>query len=210
MKTLLFVHGWGFDPTFWKAVSERLPDFRREAADLGFRNPGHMPRVERPIIIAHSMGLAWALANIPQPWAGAVAVNGFARFTRAPDFVSGVGPRLVERMVTKFAGQPQAVAADFLARCGIDSPETATLRTAPLGEALSWLGICDEREALAALDCPLVALAGTHDQIVTEAMSRESFARHRLVLAEGCGHLLPLSHPDWVATQIRAFAAEIS
>lgn len=207
MKTLLFVHGWGFDAGFWTAVSERLPDFRREAVDLGFRGPGHRPSAERPIVIGHSMGFAWALAHVAGPWAGAVAVNAFPRFTRAADFVSGVAPRLVERMIDKFADDPRAVAADFLRRCGVEAPETGSLRPEPLGEALEWLAACDERAALAGLDCPLVALAGTRDTIVPEAMSREAFAGRDLVLAEGGGHLLPLSHPDWVAQRIRQFAA---
>jgi pimeloyl-[acyl-carrier protein] methyl ester esterase len=210
VTSLLFVHGWGFDAGFWTPVTERLPDFQREAVDLGFRGPGHRPSVSRPIVVAHSMGFAWALANLPRPWAGVVAVNAFPRFTRAPDFVSGVGPRLVERMIEKFADEPEAVTADFLRRCGVETPDTASPRTEPLGEALRWLAVCDEREALAGLDCPLVALAGTRDLIVPEPMSREAFARHSLVLAEGGGHLLPQTHPDWVAQRIRQFAAGAS
>lgn len=207
MRTLLFVHGWGFDAGFWSAVSERLPDFRREAVDLGFRGPGHRPTPERPVVVAHSMGLAWALANLARPWAGVVAVNAFPRFTRAADFVSGVAPRLVERMIDRFDDDPRGVAADFLRRCGVASPDTESLRPGPLGEALRWLATGDERAALGELDCPLVALAGTRDPIVPEAMSREAFAGRDLILAEGGGHLLPLSHPDWVAQRIRHFAA---
>lgn len=210
MTTLLFVHGWGFDAGFWTPVSERLPDFRCEAVDLGFRGPGHHPVVEAPIVVAHSMGLAWALANLARPWAGVVAVNAFPRFTRAADFVSGVGPRLVERMIEKFADSPGTVTADFLRRCGVAAPDTDGLRPGPLGEALRWLAICDQRAALAELECPLVALAGTHDLIVPEPMSREAFARHDLVLADGGGHLLPHTHPDWVAQRIRHFAAGVA
>lgn len=210
MTTLLFVHGWGFDAAFWTPVSERLPDFRREAVDLGFRGPGHRPAVERPVVVAHSMGFAWALANLPRPWTGAVAVNAFPRFTRAADFVSGVGPRLVERMVEKFADDAATVTADFLRRCGVETPDTGSIRPQPLGEALRWLGACDERAAMAGLDCPLVALAGTRDLVVPEPMSREAFARNDLVLAEGAGHLLPQTHPDWVAQRIRHFAAGLA
>lgn len=210
MKTLLFVHGWGFDASFWEPVAQRLPDFRREFVDLGFRGEPATPEVDNPLIIAHSMGFAWALARLARPWRGAVAVNAFARFTRSPDFVSGVGPRLVERMVAKFTDEPHAVTADFLSRCGVDSPVTEGMDIDRLGESLTWLGQCDERKALAGLDCPLQALAGTRDQIVTEPMSRESFARHPLVLAEGGGHLLPQSHPEWVAQNIRHFAAGLT
>lgn len=210
MRTLVFVHGWGFDSTFWQPVAERLPEFARVFVDFGFRtNPPHHPKVPGAIVVGHSMGFAWALANLPRPWAGAVAVNAFARFTRAPDFVSGVPPRMIERMQAKFVDEPHAVAADFLARCGVPEPDVSDIRTPALGDALGWLAGCDERAALRALDCPVMALAGTRDAIVPEAMSREAFAEVPMVLAEGADHMLPVSHPDWVASQIRLFAAHL-
>lgn len=207
-RTLMFVHGWGFDSAFWQPVAERLPEFSRVYVEFGFHGAIiNQPKMPGAIIIGHSMGFAWALANMPRPWAGAMSVNGFPRFTRAPDFVSGVAPRMIERMIARFADEPAKVTADFLIRCGIDSPNTDHLNTKSLGDALTWLGECDERAALRRLDCPIQALAGTSDGIVSDPMSRESFANHPLILAEGAGHLLPLTHPDWVASQIRLFSA---
>lgn len=207
-RTLVFVHGWGFDAQFWTPVAERLPEFARVFVDFGFREAAaHHPKVPGAIVVGHSMGFAWALANLPRPWAGAIAVNAFPRFTRSPDFVSGVAPRMVERMLAKFAEAPAAVTRDFLGRAGVAEPQVDDIRPEPLGEALSWLAACDERAAMKALDCPLLALAGTRDAIVPEAMSREAFAQAALVLAEGADHLLPRSHPEWVASQIRLFAA---
>lgn len=210
MRTLVFVHGWGFDASFWQPVAERLPEFARVFVDFGFRaHQPHHPKVPGAIVVGHSMGFAWALANLPRPWAGAVAVNAFPRFTRSPDFVSGVAPRMIERMVAKFAEDPAHVTTDFLSRCGVEHPDIADIRPAALGEALTWLANCDERTAMRTLDCPMLALAGTRDAIVPEAMSREAFAEVPLVLAEGADHLLPVSHPDWVASQIRLFSAHL-
>lgn len=209
-RTLVFVHGWGFDAQFWGPVAERLPEFARVFVDFGFRAAQpHHPKVPGAIVVGHSMGFAWALANMPRPWAGAIAINAFPRFTRSPDFVAGVAPRMVERMLAKFAEEPAAVVKDFLSRAGITDPQVDDLRPAPLGEALSWLAVCDERAAMKALDCPLLALAGTRDAIVPESMSRDAFAAASLVLASGADHLLPLTHPEWVASQIRLFAASL-
>jgi len=205
-RPLVFVHGWGFDSNFWQPVAECLPDFARVFVEFGFHGGVvNQPKMPGAVVIAHSMGFAWALANIPRPWAGAIAVNGFARFTRAPDFVSGVAPRMVERMLSRFQSEPDKVTADFLRRCGLADPVVTDLETKPLGDALEWLSNCDQRGALGRLDCPLLALAGTSDAIVSEPMSRESFAGHPLILAQGSGHLLPLSNPEWVAGQIRDF-----
>lgn len=209
-RTLVFVHGWGFDAHFWQPVAERLPEFARVFVDFGFHaNQPHHPKVPGAIVVGHSMGFAWALANMPRPWAGAIAINAFPRFTRSPDYVAGVAPRMVERMLARFAEEPAAVTADFLARCGIDEPQVDDIQPVPLGEALSWLAVCDQRSSLKTLECPVLALAGTRDSVVPESMSRDAFAGQPLVLAEGAGHVLPLSHPEWVASQIRQFSASL-
>ena len=210
MTTLLCVHGWGFGAGFWDGLLQRLPDLEAERIDLGFYGEPRMPAVSRPLVVAHSMGLAWALANIPRPWTGLLAVNAFARFTRSPHFIEGVPPRMVERMQTRFATEPRAVAAEFLTRCGIASPDTAAMDAAPLGESLAWLGKCDERSSLLMLSCPRLALAGMNDPIVPPAMSTASFPAEELILAEGGGHLLPLTHPDWVAANLRHLLARIA
>jgi pimeloyl-[acyl-carrier protein] methyl ester esterase len=207
VKTIAFLHGWGFDASFWQPVAERLPDFAKVFIDFGFFGQPHRPRLDRPLVVGHSLGFAWALANLERPWAGAIAVNGFPRFTRAPDFVAGTPPRLVERMLTRFATEPETVTTEFLGRCGVESVDLDGIRPQPLASALSWLGQCDERPRLAGLHCPLLALAGTRDPIVPEAMSRDGFPPESLTLVEGAGHLLPLTHPEWLASRIRLFAA---
>jgi pimeloyl-[acyl-carrier protein] methyl ester esterase len=204
---LLLVHGWGFGPEIWAPLCDRLPDFDIAAVDMGFRGRPHHPAPPRPLVVAHSMGLAWALANVPRPWAGLLAINAFARFTRAPSFVEGVPPQMVERMRSRFKDHPAEVADTFLRRCGVEAPDTEGLEPDTLGAALDWLATCDERPALAALDAPVQALAGTFDPIVPEPMSRAAFAGLPLVLAQGAGHLLPLSHPDWVAAYVRLLAS---
>lgn len=210
MRTLVFVHGWGFDAQFWQPVAERLPEFARVFVEFGFHAAQpHHPKVPGAIVVGHSMGFPWALANVPRPWAGAIAVNAFPRFTRSPDYVAGVAPRMIERMLAKFAEEPAAVTKDFLERCGVEQPQVDDIKPAALGEALAWLAVCDERQALKTLGCPVLALAGTRDAIVPESMSRDAFAGQPLVLAEGAGHLLPRSHPEWVASQIRLFSATL-
>ncbi|OAN42924.1 hydrolase [Paramagnetospirillum marisnigri] len=207
MTALLCVHGWGFDAGFWDPLLDRLPDFSAERVDLGFYGRPHRPEVKRPLVVAHSMGLAWALANIPRPWAGVLAINAFPRFTRAQHFIEGVPPRMVDRMIDRFETEPAEVLRDFLVRCGVDAPETSALEAEPLAQALAWLGKCDERTSYLMLSCPRQALAGLSDPIVPKEMSIASFPVDELVLVEGAGHLLPLTHPDWVASRVRLLAA---
>jgi len=210
MTTLLFVHGWGFDAGFWQKVIARLPNHTAQPLDLGFYGRPLAPEAERPLVIGHSMGFAWALANLPRPWAGAVAINAFPRFTAAAGFPAGIGPAKLARMRAQFARDPAATTVGFLADMGFSGADIAALAPQPLGAALAWLAECDQREAMAALGCPLLALAGGRDPLVSEAMSRDGFAGHALdILPEG-DHLLPFGHPDWVAGRIATFAAGLT
>lgn len=205
MKTLLFLHGWGFDASFWEPVMAHLPEFRCEAVDLGFRGEARLPQVANPVVVGHSMGFATALERVERPWAAAVSVNGFARFSRAPDFPNGVGVRGQERMIAALKADPAPVMAEFMARCGTEAGELSGYDFARMAEALEWLKDCDLRPQLAALDCPVLALGGARDQIVPEAMTRDSFAEP-IILEDG-GHLLPLSHAEWVAHHVRTLAS---
>lgn len=204
---LVFVHGWGFDAEFWRPVARRLPDFRSEALNLGFRGEAYQPVIRNPLVIGHSMGFAWALAHLPGPWAGAMAINAFTRFTRSSDFIEGVAPRMTGRMIERFAEDPQTVTADFLRRCGVGTPDLDGLDFPALGRSLDWLAGCDERPAFARLSCPIFAIAGTRDAIVPELMAKATFAGQQIEFLEGGGHLLPATHPEWVASRIRLLVA---
>ena len=202
-KTIVFVHGWALGPDFWDPIALRVTGFSVQRADLGFRGTLAKPLVERPFVIAHSLGLMWALDHLPRPWDGLIAVNSFTRFSRLDNF-PGVEPRLVGRMKSKLDQDPTGVAADFLRRCGIENPKTDGLDKQMLTQGLDWLAEGDQRRDFEKLDCPILAVAGSNDPIVTLDHSRASFPQHRLTVSDGGGHLLPMTHADWLASRINA------
>ncbi len=202
MTAILFIHGWGGSAALWDKVRARLPWFECHAADLGFFGPAHLPAVKRPFVVGHSLGFAWALEHVPQPWAGAVAVNAFPRFAQAPDFPDGVPLRVLDRMRLRFRDQPHAVAADFLTRCGVRTPLLDNMVPERLGAALDFLAVTDQRERLSSLTAPLRILAGEADPIIPPALSHAGFTRRTVEFVAGGGHLLPLTHPVRVAAVI--------
>ncbi len=203
MSPLVFVHGWALGPDFWTDISDRLPGVPKQCADLGFRGAPATPQVQHPLVIAHSMGLMWALDTLPRPWSGLIAFNSFTRFSRQGDF-PGVEPRLVGRMTAKLEQAPSAVARDFLIRCGLDDPMTDGLDKDRLTQGLKQLEHGDGRDEFARLDCPVLAVAGSTDPIVTLEHATACFAPRPLTVIEGGGHLLPLTHAAWVAQRIKA------
>lgn len=214
MKTVVLVHGWGYDASLWDPVRTLLdPELQVVVPDLRFyaTSPAvpPAPTFAVPVLaVGHSLGALWWLARAGIPWRRLLCINGFPRFTETTDFAPALAPRLLERMRTQFARDPAAVLADFHARCGgttAGAPDMARLAT-----GLDWLAQWDGRATLAERHADIWALAGTDDPIVPRAMSEQAFAglpAGRLEFIDTPGHLLPLTHPEVCARRIESLAA---
>lgn len=240
---LVLVHGWGFDPSIWEGIAaeEMLRSRDLLVIDLGFREAsGRWPArdeglpADRPLVgVGHSLGFAWLLAQ-ERAWDGLVSINGFPRFTSAPDFPQGVHPRVLARMQAKLARDVEGVTTDFLRRCGLEihgaaaalpgdapSGDGTLIPSSPgiragggrlvgesLAEGLEWLASWDWREKLGSYGGPLLALAGRDDPIVSAEASEAAFPAEALRWQEDGGHLLPLTHAASCAEALARFLAE--
>jgi pimeloyl-[acyl-carrier protein] methyl ester esterase len=195
---LVFLHGWGLDASLWDGVRAALPEFETVAWDRGYFAPPRAEKTAGPFIaIGHSLG-ALLLADDPTA-AGVVAVNGFDRFTGE----DAVAPRVVDRMRKRFAETPAKVLADFRARIGA-SPAPESLDSERLGADLDLLAETDARNATRPR---ILVLHGEADPLLPAAMRDAMFAGAPRETVPDGGHLLPLTHPAWIADHIRAFAA---
>ncbi|MBF0417256.1 MAG: alpha/beta fold hydrolase [Magnetococcales bacterium] len=217
--TLVLVHGWGFGPGVWRPTRRGLQAWPTRCLDLGFH--GHadnaLPSEGYFIAIGHSLGFLWLtryLLDHPEQTArclGLVAINGFCRFTRAPDFPKGVAPRILERMAARLSVDPQSVLRDFQRQGGLDTPLTlpSTLNPQALTLGLAWLAEWDTRALLLTWEKPLLVIASQDDQVVTPEMISRQFqpgAATTLDWWPSGGHLLPLTRPEALAERIDFFA----
>jgi pimeloyl-[acyl-carrier protein] methyl ester esterase len=194
---LLFLHGWGLDASLWDGVRAALPEYETVAWDRGYFGPPMMERMARPFIaIGHSLG-ALMLADNPDA-IGLIAVNGFDRFTGE----GAVAPRVVDRMRKRFVRAPAEVLADFRARIGAPAAPDG-IDSERLGADLDLLAEADARDAARPLT---LVLHGGADPLLPAAMREAVFAGAPRETAADGGHLLPLTHPTWVADHIRTFA----
>jgi len=200
---LLFLHGWGFDANLWDGVRAALPEFATVAWDRGYFGAVSAEPVPKPLIaVGHSLGAMLLAGALPEGCVGLVAINGFDRFAGE----GAVPPRVVERMRRRFDEAPAEVLADFRARCGGDAPP-AIHNTETLAADLATLAQGDQRDAA---QVPTLVLHGSADPLLPEPMREAVFVgAPRETLAEG-GHLMPLTHPDWCAARIRAFAGHLA
>ena len=210
-RPFLLAHGWGFDARFWTPLREHLAGsmiVTWEAGYLGAKAARPLP-APGYIAIGHSAGVLDLLAHLPPGCAGLVAINGFTRFMATDDFVHGSARRTLARMQAQAATDPEGVLRAFRARCGTGSPpETAgSIDAEALAAGLMRLAEQDSRARLTTLGLPVRALAAHDDPIVSPAHSRACFAEDAIRWSGTGGHLLPLTRPDWCASQLAGLPA---
>jgi pimeloyl-[acyl-carrier protein] methyl ester esterase len=209
---LFFLHGWGFDRSIWRALSEELSDIPATIADLGYFGEPNRPRIDGPtVVVAHSLGSVLALRDPPLECRALVAINGFDRFTEQAD-APGVPRRLVERMLRRFRTAPAEVLHDFRRRCGV-SEQAGHIDASLLGEHLQLLRDANERASTAAWNGPILSLQAGDDPIMPQGLRNGAFAGAQSIKRaqrKDGGHLLPLTWPGWCAEQIRGLLAGLS
>ncbi|MEO5346129.1 MAG: alpha/beta hydrolase [Magnetococcus sp. YQC-9] len=215
---LVLVHGWGFGAGMWRPLRRGLTTQTVQVLDLGFYG---RPQLEFPpdrnfIAIGHSLGFLWLTRQLQtQPdlssrCLGLIAVNGFCRFARAEDFPAGVPRRILERMSVRLLSDPEGVLHDFLRQGGIEQPLAlpSGVDIPALQQGLVWLTDWDSRALFVDWHKPLQVIASLDDRVVTPEMTRSQFdampADCQCWLPDG-GHLLPMTRPGFLASQIHAF-----
>jgi pimeloyl-[acyl-carrier protein] methyl ester esterase len=199
---LLFAHGWALDRTLWDKVLEALGEAANRALvrDAGYYGRPADPVAKGPVLgVGQSLGALELLAEPPEGLVGVVALDGFARFGRAPDFPQGVAGRVLERMKARIA---DGVLAEFIARAGGALPEGEPDRER-LARGLDRLYTLDGR----ACRLPIWRLNAGDDPIATLAMADASFEGMNVVerrIRPSTDHLSPLTAPHACAELIRA------
>ena len=193
---LLFLHGWGFDASFWNRVGCALEPLESVAWDRGyFGQPLELPLAGPVLAIGHSLGSLILAATPPPHCIGLIAINGFDRFADE----SVVANPLLERMRRRFAQAPKEVLNAFRVRCG-SVPADRPIDQMRLADDLDLLASADERGTVR----PLLVLHGSEDPILPAELRASVFEGAPREILDGAGHLLPLTHPDWCAARIRS------
>lgn len=213
--TLVFQHGWAFDASFWAPLRAALSEWPQRTLDRGYfgdacptdvappdvalshaapsdATPSDAVATDRaaPVVwIGHSFGFMRGLASIAAGGNvdGLISINGFPRFSAAPDFTHGTPSRVVERMATRLRTHTGPVVDDFRQRCGAParSPTQSPTCLEPLLSDLLALRDEDYRATLLAYAGPLLALASRDDPIVSAAMTQQAFCDREIVWHSG-------------------------
>ena len=199
---ILFVHGWGYDASFWDPVRALLGATPSATLDLGYFGTAQTTLPGKPtLLVGHSLGFQWlarqgALKQMPL-----VGINAFPRFVEAEDYRPAVAARVLERMRRRVIVDTRDLLGEFWTRAGATGPDGAP-NTAALAEGLDHLAAWDERENLALRASPARLIAGKEDAIVPAAMTEMAFKGSKIAWLPG-GHALPQTHAAEIARLIQ-------
>ena len=199
---ILFVHGWGYDASFWDPVRAALGEVPSAALDLGYFSAAEttLPR-DITLLVGHSLGFLWLVRQSALKHMPLVGINVFPRFLEADDYHPAVAARVLERMKRRAVSDTRSVLEEFWTRAGATGPDGAPNKAA-LAEGLDHLAAWDERENLASRASPTHLNAGRDDAIVPAVMTEMAFKGSEITWLPG-GHALPRTHAADIARLIR-------
>jgi pimeloyl-[acyl-carrier protein] methyl ester esterase len=199
---ILFVHGWGYDASFWDPMRATLGDVRSVALNLGYFGAAEttLPR-DVTLLVGHSLGFLWLARQSVLRHVSLVGINVFPRFLEDDDYRPAVAARVLERMKRRVVSDTRSVLEDFWTRAGAAGPEGVP-NAAALADGLDRLAAWDERENLASRASPTRLIAGREDAIVPPAMTEMAFKGSEITWLPG-GHALPYTHAAEIARLIR-------
>jgi pimeloyl-[acyl-carrier protein] methyl ester esterase len=204
MLHIVFFHGWAGCSTDWDPVITHLraemsgTPFSCECPDAGYWGPARAWSGQHPDgIVGYSLGCfdATVLARAHGcPW---IAINGFTRFSRAPDFAEGVPPRLLTRMQAQLHKAPLVTVNTFRHRIGVPSlPPQSPCQPEALVHGLYRLLTEDHRPHR-----PQSALAGRLDPLVSQDHSQACFGEAMHLISGG--HNLLTTHARDIAAFVK-------
>jgi len=198
---LVFVHGWGFDSSFWDDLVQHFPEKALHRIDLGFFGDADAGQdCPEGIYITHSLGTMWALHHAQDKIRGLVAINGFCTFR---PFAS---KRVLEAMKTRLRQDLEVQMTEFMATCGLRKKhDIALFNVDRLEEGLDWLGTWDESKTLQGLDMPVLSLISADDRILPLEGMRKMWQNSSVCVKGDGGHVLPQSETAWCLSAIKDF-----
>ncbi len=200
---LIFIHGWGFDPSIWGKVLDRL-DYKLnvKCIDLGFFHDEKLldDLTDNAIFIGHSLGVLWTLKHRVRLIKALISICGFDQF------VPYVEKRQIRAMQIGAKRDAEAQLKKFWLTCGLPEYQMRKLPDDDkLVSGLDWLADWNCKASLKQLNLPKLILASEDDKIVSKDMSAKIWCDEKIVWSPHGGHALPLTRPEWIAKNITEF-----
>ena len=248
-RHLVLIHGWGLNSAVWQEFAATLeygrPDLKitnldlpgygtrqntRSSADLSELALDCLSRISEPaVLVGWSLGgmvaLQAALLDKKSRVRGLQLINSTPRFTRAPDWPSGVDLTVFRKFTDNLSRDYQRTLTQFLllqagsgrdarqmarnahaAVCRLPAPSKETLI-----DGIDCLANTDLRSEISDLSLPVQVLCGARDRVTHPQSSHRLAALLDAPLVElDCGHAPFLSHPEETQATLLSFLDSIN
>ncbi len=202
-----FIHGWGFDKSFWNPVEKRiLMDEESRVTncidlnllsnkilvDEGFKSKG-----SNNIFVVHSYGLHWFLK---QKINCKVLINFFGvpcfiKFQKKPNLVK----KKINNMIDKLSYDPKRVVQDFYEKCNIVFENKADLNIDRLLASLLELKTMDYSKKFDDLNSKVFSIYSSNDRILNFDRKNVNLLTDKnknVSFIEGFDHGFPNNEPE--------------
>ena len=200
-----FIHGWGFDKTFWYSVKEKIESLKvcknSESLDLKFFSDTKQTKLflksDNNIFIVHSYGLYWFLKNDIQ-------CRILFNFFGAPDFINyQTKPNLIKRKITYMHKQlgenPIKVLKDFYKTCNVEYSIKENINIGTLQNALTELKNENFSSQFNKLNFPVHTYFSTKDKVLNINKGSIDFLdniNHDINFLNEFDHGFPKTNPE--------------
>ncbi|MBI4644671.1 MAG: alpha/beta fold hydrolase [Deltaproteobacteria bacterium] len=211
MKTLILLHGWGADGSFWeKQVLAFRGQIKVETPTIPAWDPAWLKAYLQNFSLVDCLLVGWSLGGMmllevlarqPATVGGLILVGVAPVFCRRSDYPWGQPPVAVRAMRRALQSNPRKVVQDFAGSCLSPSEGTfqeevtslfSTGNSANLAAGLDYLLSQDLRPLLPNLAAPCTIIQGDEDRIVPPGQARflhEHLSGSKLHLVPAAGHL---------------------
>ena len=212
-----FIHGWGFDRTFWEPVRKKiaLETFCASTfcLDLNFFSKNHeldSRFKKKSIFIVHSYGFQWFLKN-------KISCDVLINFFGVPDFVNfQKSPNLIKKKITKMYKlinkDPNKVLKDFHKTCNLEFKEKKIFNIKNLSNALDELNYQNYQDIAKSLNFRIFSIFSSADRVLRinkESLSFLKNKNHDIKILKDLDHGFPNSKPDHCCDLIKEILRKI-
>lgn len=230
MKSIVFLSGWGYEPSLWQALAGELsdhslytPSLSTGASDIDTWADLVAAEVPaRSMIVAWSLGtlLALCLAQRHPGRVGSVLLLGATPcFVAKDDWAHGLDPQVFATFQENFTHDPLRTLRRFLALQVLGDSARSTLQpmlephlktdhaSLPgLASGLRILASTDLRDRLPSVQVPCTLLHGKNDALIPIGAAdylHQALGGSRLITVDCAGHAPLLASPDRLARLVR-------
>jgi len=219
MFDIYFIHGWGFDKSFWLPASKYIKQNELIRSlfflDLNFFGSNTKNKINRDskinIFITHSYGLHWILEK-------KIDFIGLINFFSAPSFINfQKNPKkakvTLNLMIKKFESSPNFVLEEFYKNCGIKKKKIiGKINKKKLLKSLKDLSSKNYKDDFLKVNDKILNVYATKDKIFDLSLEKLDFltdSKKKYVLVNSNQHAFPFLQPKETAAIINSYLEKL-